>query len=184
MQPASAIQDTIPMMRYSSLKTKLCDEKRNDILCEYLIVFLVIFPAVIVLWYFIVKDKSAHCDIMVREWSAILLTIYLIWRTISLIQIVVMYECFENKHISSYIIFLFGASFTFAWVIVGNVWFSSDKNNCKEIESTEPYWWLMLFLIIIGDFFMFVYIIALFIIPCIFINYKNNSNATSDGKAP
>lgn len=162
----------------------LCDQKRNEMLCEYLVVFLIVFPAVFFLWWVISKDKETHCDIIVREWSAVLLTIYLAWRTVSLFQIVFMYNCFEHKHISSYLFFLIGASFVFGWIILGNVWFSSDKNNCKDVESTEPYWYLMLALVIIGDIFILIYIVALFIIPCIFINFSTYAGDKVESRSP
>lgn len=165
------------MNKYARVKKEICGRKRDQILIEYLITVLIVLPPLIFLWYMIAKDKTTHCNIMVREWSAILLTIYLSWRTLSLCQICVLYGCYESKNISNTLFFLIGASLLFAWIVVGNVWLNSDSNNCKEVESTEPYWYLMMLLVVVGDLLILLYVVAVFIIPCIYINFRSQPSS-------
>ena len=140
----------------------------TDQLCEYFVLLAIGLVLAVVLFVdFLLVDRK--CDIPVREWVIILVLLWLFWRTLALSQICVLRHCDSFKTYSSTFVFVAGSSMVAGWLVVGLIWFYSQQNDCADQETTLGYYWLMQVLVLLGSFFLLVYVVALVVVPCAYV---------------
>lgn len=139
---------------------------------EFFLVLVILSFVIVIL----VVDKVYHaqCGIPIREWIIGLAAIYILWRLFGLLKIAVLKRCYQDKNCWGLSIFGLGGATIIAWMILGNVWFFSEENNCNSMHDTLVLYYLMLIILISGYIFIVIYLLALIVLPCIYTqSFKN-----------
>ena len=76
--------------------------------------------------------KNEKCGIPVREWILGFFTIWLGKSCINLFKILVMHRCYEKRVLFSFCLFISVNGLLIIWVVLGNVWYFSEENDCDS----------------------------------------------------
>ena len=96
----------------------------------------IVLLAIIILVLIFTKKRSHECGIPVREWIMCFFIIWLSKSLINLFKIPVLRNNYENRLNFSATLFVVMNGFLVIWLIVGNVFWFSDANDCGDHDDT------------------------------------------------
>lgn len=165
---------------YKEIMEKDIEDEVKWIYIEFIIDIILLIIIILVLA--LTKKRQHECGIPVREWIMAFFIIWLSKSTLNLFKIPVLRNNYENRLNFTAALFVVMNGFLVIWLIVGNVYWFSDSNDCADHDDTQ---WLnitMLVILIIGYVVIFIYFLLLCTVPCIYFysNIHNQQNREGD----
>ena len=118
-----------------------------------------------------------------REWIIAFFVIWLSKSLFNLFKIPVLRRNYENRVSFSATLFVIMNGFLVIWLIVGNVFWFSDNNDCEDHDDTAWLNVLMLIILVIGYLVIAFYFLLLCTVPCIyFCSHVQNQENREDGR--
>ena len=156
---------------FKEVRDKSISKETQSIILEfYLNLTILVVVYIIIL---LEMSKGESCGIPVREWCLLFFTLWLGKGCINMFKIIVMQKAYESRVCFSFTVYMIVNSLLIIWVITGSIWFFSTKNDCDQHSQTVFFYWLMIILLAIGYIIITLYLICLFIIPCLIVRAQN-----------
>lgn len=115
------------------------------------------------------EQNMAKCGIPVRWWLEIFFIMYFSRSSFQMIKILVLSYLYEWKTWYDIGAFTVTNGCMAGWLIYGFVLYYSDANDCDKEPETSFFISLMFVILFIGYMMMFIYLMLLCTVPCLYI---------------
>ena len=159
--------------------SQVTEEQILKIKTEFIIDIILLAVSTYLLYLSI--QYQPDCGIPIKQWLLGFFIAYFSRSTFQVIKIGVVKFAPEYRSCYDYSAFAICNGVMLGWLIYGYIIFFSDANNCDINADTALLNSIMFVILFIGYIFIFMYLMILCTIPCI---YFFNSNDAQDNMNP
>ena len=151
---------------YAQIRLKEVEDEIFWIKLEFFIDILALLIIVLVL--VLTRKRHNECGIPVREWIIVFFAIWLSKSTFNLFKIIILRRNYDAKISFSATLFVIMNGLLVIWLIVGNIYWFSDSNDCADHDDTLWLNVVMLIILVVGYLVIAFYFLLLCTVPCIY----------------
>jgi hypothetical protein len=124
------------------------------------------------------------CGIPIVQWLDIFFMLFGLRSLYQLMKIWVIRHFYSRIFCFDIAKLVFVDGFMVAWLVYGNYLYYSPKNNCAYIPDTQFMAQFMSCIIILGYMMMFMYLMILVSLPCLYIYFRHQMTAQAERLGP
>ena len=160
-------------MDFISMWSQVTEEQVKKIWAEFCLDVILLTIIVYLLELSILYQSN--CGIPIKQWLMGFFIIYFTRSSFQVIKIWVLTNFYHYKTCYDFTAFGISNGIMFGWLVYGYVLFYSEANNCDKNTDTAFLNSMMFVILFIGYILMFVYIMLLCTVPCLYTFVRENT---------